>query len=85
MDGTSSTFTKPAPQDPSLIVRLIVTLHDTPDSKGPRFTTRPESGEIVVDGHDPALADGARTLLARGYHLATPLTLRHAGKSHEAF
>ena len=63
--------------------RLIVT---PLDSKPGRFSGRLEStGEVIVDSSQQPLVDGARELLARGFDLATPLTMRHDGSSHDSF
>ena len=48
-----------------------------PETAG-RFTARLEStGELIVESTRQPLVDGARELLARGFDLATPLTMRH--------
>jgi hypothetical protein len=62
-------------------MRMVV----TPETAG-RFTARLEStGELIVERTRHPLVDGARELLARGLDPATPLTVRHEGKSYDSF
>ena len=63
-------------------LRLII----APDEGPGRFVARVEdSNEIVVQGTRQPLVDGARVLLGRGFDPATPLTMRHAGKTCDSF
>lgn len=68
--------------------RLILkpeSVGDLRPAKAARLVARLEStGEVVVRSHQP-LVDGARELIARGFDPATPLTMRHVGKSYDSF
>jgi len=64
------------------MLRLII----TPDEGPGRFVACLDgSDEPIVQGTRQPLVDGARVLLARGFDPATPLTMRHAGKTHDSF
>jgi hypothetical protein len=67
-------------------IRLILTPEPVPTDTHPaplRFEATLD-GAHVVTSHQP-LADGARVLLARGWHPDTPVTIRHAGSVHDSF
>lgn len=67
------------------VERLVVTPELAPRKAG-EFTASLEStGEPIVRGTRQPLVDGARALLARGFDPATPITLRHLGRSYDSF
>ena len=66
-------------------IRLVASPEADPQKAG-RFTARLEStGELIVAGTRQPLADGARQLLARGFDLAMPLTMRHEESACDSF
>ena len=68
-------------KSPLAPIRLVVSPELDPEKAG-RFAARLEStGEVIVASTRQPLVDGARELLARGFDPATPLTMRHDGKS----
>ena len=66
----------------SALLRLIA----SPDRKRPgAFIAYLETGDALVAGSRQPLVDGARELLARGFDLATLLTMRYEGKGYDSF
>jgi hypothetical protein len=76
-------FTQTKPSRVPVMERLIVIVLP---SKPGRFSARLESTcEVIVTNSKQPLLDGARELLAAGFNLRTPLTMRHDGSSHDSF
>ena len=65
---------------------VLVVAPDAEPQRPGRFNGRLAStGETIVRSSRQPLVDGARELLARGFDLATTLTMRIEGKAYDSF
>jgi hypothetical protein len=73
----------PAQPTYAQLIRLIVTPHGAPGSKGPRFAARLDDTVLTIS-HEPMVA-AARVLIERGRDPTAFLTLRMHDRAYDSF